>query len=611
MDRTLLKHSIYKIIAFLLAIAFCAYIHGAIPFLAVPSIGQAFWISGFAESYVNAGWPSIYAANAGYPLPAPIAYGLSGTFLQSVFIALFDMPAGPAYALMVLCYLILALWGAMKFAQALGLHYFMALLAALGWMSGAIIWAHNGYTMLSLGIALLPFYLWITYLLCKVDATNRAAVLRQATLFIATAVLAVFMDGYSYMMFVVGSGILLAYQWFLQRKNINRQCIIPTAIFSIGVLCSYLLYRCFIRFSSFIDMPLDFFRGWGADISMFFIPTKGFYWIWDMFSLNIARSHERYFGDSSVWITTFSAIYILFAVFGFFWMRKQKPRLVYPLLLITLFGFYMSLGPSIKIFSLRPLHDVQAHNLDSMMPSEYALAPTGSGILSEHFPGFKDMRASYRWTALGLVGAWGLFVLFLIGLQEKNKTKWAVLFAIILIIGNIPSPAFLSGHFAQSKKWRNLDENFGAPLYRQIKPGSLVAFMPPGNDFLVNYLAAVGKFKAYNTGGDKNIYMLRKKWPTTFFSSYEDNITKKNYRVLCMDVKHLLNEGKAEKVIVPFMDLNRYAHVWPPEESYIQEMKNKYQPQLDCLRKKENFDVVYEKYFAVITPAFEQSPATN
>jgi len=82
MDRTLLKHSIYKIIAFLLAIAFCAYIHGAIPFLAVPSIGQAFWISGFAESYVNAGWPSIYAANAGYPLPAPIAYGLSGTFCK-------------------------------------------------------------------------------------------------------------------------------------------------------------------------------------------------------------------------------------------------------------------------------------------------------------------------------------------------------------------------------------------------------------------------------------------------------------------------------------------------------------------------------------------------
>jgi len=591
-----------KIIAFLFAIICCAVIHGAIPFLSVPTLQQALWTSGFAESYINAGWPAIFATNFGYPLPAAIAFGLSGSFLQSTFIALFNMPPAPAYSLMTLCYLILSLWGALRLAQLLGLSDFLALLAALVWCSSAVIWAHLDYSMLALSVALLPFYLWNVQLVCQMQTNNRWNIIQRAILFSLVCLLAVFMDGYGYMMFIVGGAILIAneaavvFQWNKDFSS-TRAFLIKAGIFILGIGLSYFLYTWFIGFADFDKMSQSFFRGWGADVSFFWIPTQGVYGLWDTLHFGLERSAVHYFGDASVWTASFSAVYILLAITSFCLLRKQKGRLLYAFVIMVLFGFYMSLGPSLKFFSVRPAHDIDAHHFDVLMPAEYAIAPTGSGVLSEHLPGFKVMRASYRWVALGQVGAWGLLVLLLVRLQEKRKKKWAALLALLVIITNLPSSARIAHTFRIPAAWDDIDKHLAAPLNRVIKPGSLVAFMPVGNDFLVNYFASVGNYRAYNIGGDKNLAMAQKQWPQPLQDSYRALLGQNTNRRVCLDIKRLFDETKTEYVIIPYIDL---LFGTPPTAESTQVLKNKYQSDVNCLKDMGGFQVTEEQYFAVV-----------
>ena len=54
---------------FAVALSIVAVIYGAVPFIALPTLGQALWISSFAQSFVNSGWPSIFAHNFGLPAP--------------------------------------------------------------------------------------------------------------------------------------------------------------------------------------------------------------------------------------------------------------------------------------------------------------------------------------------------------------------------------------------------------------------------------------------------------------------------------------------------------------------------------------------------------------
>ena len=110
---------------------------------------------------------------------------------------------------------------------------FLALLMALAWVSTPIIWAHARHSMLSLGLALLPFYLFSAQLVCQLCQASLRDIFFRVIAFFAVCVLAVFMDGYSYMMFLCGIGVLFMFA-FIDQPDARITIEDQFALFILG-----------------------------------------------------------------------------------------------------------------------------------------------------------------------------------------------------------------------------------------------------------------------------------------------------------------------------------------------------------------------------------------
>ena len=116
--------------------------------------------------------------------------------------------------------------------------------------------------------------------------------------------------------------------------------------------------------------PLDFFRGWGANLEFFFIATKGVLLLPDLFGFSDARAAREYFGDSSVFRATFSAAILITAIYGAVTAKGDRKGMAL-FGVIALFGFYMALGPSIKFLTYRP------DGMDQLMPEQFRIVLDG------------------------------------------------------------------------------------------------------------------------------------------------------------------------------------------------------------------------------------------
>lgn len=542
---------------FMFALAVVLALHGAVPFFATPTLGQAVWSTGFSESFINTSLFSIYAENFGAPEPAAIAFGLAGAYPASLFIAA-GLHAADAYSAMSALWLSVAFFGAWRIGMLLRLRPMLSILCAMLWMSMPIIWAHSGYSMLSLGIALLPFYFWTALLLFTHAPASLIRGALNGILFTLACVLAVFMDGYSFMMFAVGSS-LLAFYLFVRCGDLRRHLVtfvLPFHVF--GFALAYVLYAAYIGTSQYDPAPLDFFRGWGVDLSFLVIPTRGLHWFWDILGWSVLRSGREYFGDASVWTTTFCLPLIIAGLVGW-WRTKAQNKLATGFLLLALIGFYMALGPSLKIDSTRPYELIEAGRMHPLMSDDLAFGPTGSEWLSANLPGFKNMRAAYRWSALGMLGLWGLVAMMLSRVEGRGRLLWASMLMLLILLNLPPLEKKWKCDMRHRDMFLQIDADLVSDLKSDLKQGELVAFLPYRNDFLVNYLAPRLDIRTYNVGGDKNLSEARNQWPTTM----------KQFRMGLVDAKFsqrvllLLARGEADAVVLPYIDMLWAAHAWP------------------------------------------------
>jgi hypothetical protein len=417
-----------KLLAFLGALAFACVLCNAIPWVSTPTVAQAIWASGFAQSYANAGGFAIYATDFGLPNPAPIAFGLSATFVQGILIHWFGIAAIDAYTLTASLYLALALYGALAMASLLGSSYILELAGALLWFTLPAIWNHVGYSMVALGFALLPLYLYCATRLFTAKA--RAGTVWSAVSFGAICIVAVFMDGYTFVMFFGACAILWSAAMLGDHTSRRRGMVLVLPIMGVGFFLAYFLYTAFLGNYHFHIYPLSFFRGWGVDVTMLLRPTRGFHWLWDALGLSTSRDAHMFWGDGSVWMTTFLAPLILSGLCGYALARDRKRAT--PYLVVALLGLYLALGPSWKVYSTKQVSGISQADSGPLMPAQYALAPTGSGWLSEYVPGFQEMRAAYRWIGLGALGLWVLTALLLARMQERHRALPYVVVALLI-----------------------------------------------------------------------------------------------------------------------------------------------------------------------------------
>ncbi|OGB19837.1 MAG: hypothetical protein A2W72_09060 [Burkholderiales bacterium RIFCSPLOWO2_12_67_14] len=571
---------------------FMLVIHGAVPFLLTPTLGQAVWSTGFSQSFVNQSLWTVYATNFGAPEPAAMAFGLPGAWLTALYIQLGLQPPD-AYSAMVASWMTLAMVSAYAMARHFSVKPALAVLAALGWMSMPVTWAHASYSMLSIGIALLPMYLLCSLKLLQQCAPDGDEPAHRQPLWKLTyplvCILAVFMDGYSFMFFAMGASLFGAW-WWLKADSIGRRrlALVALPLHALSLLAAYLLYSTFVGKSGYAPASLDFFRSWGADLTFFAWPTLGMHWLPDALGWSVARSDRRYFGDSSVWVTTFSIPVVVGCIWAA-WRMAGTQKAVTGLLVIALFGFYMALGPSLKLNSVKP----QDANADRLMLAEEALASTGSGILSEKLPGFNNMRASYRWTALGVFGAWGVLLLALSTRNQPGSRRFAIALMIGVILLNLPDiPKKWTRDVHNRSMFLQIERELVDDMRQVLHAKERVAFLPYRNDFLANYLAARLDIVSFNIGGDKNLEKAREHWPYWMGEFRHGQIDPRFTSRVAM----LLASGQADSVVFPYSDMLWAAHKWP----YPHEFKDQLRSIAQTLQHLDVFEISTREHYTAL-----------
>ncbi|MCK9540255.1 hypothetical protein [Dokdonella sp.] len=583
-----------KILAFIIACVVACLLSGAIPWLGLPTLGQALWASGFAQSYANNGWFAIYATDFGLPMPAPIAFGLSGTLVQGWLIRALGIAAIDAYTLMVSLYLALAVWGACALARLLGASYYLSLLLGLLWLALPIVWGHADYSMVALGFALLPLYLYSSFRMLMGENWPRAA--WNATTFIAVCILAVFMDGYTFMMFVAAatiawSGALIS-EPVLRRRNLIF--VLPCMATGFGL--AYVLYTTFLGSDHFDTSPLDFFRGWGVDAVMLLWPSSGAHWIWDAIGVGTTRRESMFWGDASVWMTTFIAPLLISGVAGFV-VACKHPR-AGALLAMAVLGLYLALGPSLKIHSTKQVAGISSADRGQLMPEKYALMPTGSAWLSENLPGFRNMRAAYRWTGLGALGLWGLTTLLLARGQERRTLlpHGITICLIVLFLPHLAKTVHTS--LARHRQAEAIDAALGQDLRKAAGNHGTLFFAPHGNDFIVNYLAVTAGFRSYNIGGNKNVEKAQLAWSDPMLALNSANLATAQFQ---QNLHAVLLFGLADAVVLPYFDMLHAAHRWPPSAISISRLRAQRLPVAEAAAASPCFALQRYGLFAAVS----------
>lgn len=578
-------------LAFILTFSFVLLFSGVVPFVTVPTLDQAVWATGFAHSLANQSLTSFYAHNFGIPHPAPVVFGLSAILPMSWLIRL-NLHASDAYTLAFALWYLVAFVGLFKLARYFKVGRYLALLLAVLGLALPVTWTQTNLSMVSLGFTLIPAYLYTAFLLSELpqDKRNKRS-LAILALYLVSCLAAVFMDGYSFVMFAIGSSVILLVQAVHQKK-------VPIFIFFWHALCfgsAYFLYNRYINDFTYNVFTVDFFRGWGLDISFLLIPTKGVHWFWDAVGLSIDRSVTSFFGDSTTWVSTFALPLLIVAAYFAYKYKHDKRVLIF--ILLFLGSLYMALGPSVKFFSdKKGLYEPSAY----FMPAEAAWFSTGNYAFSKYLPGFKNMRATYRWSALSFFSLWAILAIAA-GKADNRKDQQTfaclVFILILLFIPNIPH------RFARRVDLKNqfhaIDQDLVVPLQGLFSPNEKTVFLPRRNDFLINYIAGKLNIKVYNIGGDKNLEIAQKHWPALLQGPIQGVYGSTLERALTF----FLYSGETSKVILPFFDTLAAADSSTGDWSTAN--KTRYREYADTilpeLKENGNLEVELYDYFAVVS----------
>lgn len=561
-------------------------INGALPYVLLSTLGQSIVVVGYAVSFLEQGGFALYSEHFGYPTKTPMTTMLAPAIAMRIFLEIGLHPAD-AFSASLMLWISFGYYGCFAIAKSFRLQNISAGLGALLWFLFPIVWNSSGYSHLHFGFAILPFLFYLIFIACRFinEEINPIKISIFALCYFLSVIVCVFTDGYTFMIFAIGSSMILGCFILLERGRAIKIKIILSLIHFFAFLFSYVMYVNYLGETEFTKSNMDFFRGWGLDISFALWPTSGVHMIWDTLGLSANRSSHNNFGDASVWVSTFIMPLFIAVIYYCLKINLKKPIII-SLVAVSIFGFYLSLGPSLKIFSNRPT------DVSKLMPREFGIISTGNSIFSEHLPGFSSMRASYRWITLTFFGLW-CFLMLCMG-YKKNQIIKNNLILLLLILLFMPSPSKLIDKKKEHRSdFFSIDKEVIEPLKEIFRREDIVAFLPYSNDFLVNYISPSLGIHSYNVGGDKNVALARNFWPAIMkanrnFTSSDSQFYK--------NILYFLDSREVDSILIPKIDLLWAAHIWPYPVKLANVLKNN----IELLEDDPNIEFIDTEFFVVV-----------
>lgn len=584
---------------FLLACLLFVYlVYGSIPSVMLGHLGIVEWQIGFAQSLATGGFFS-YPEHMSYPHGAPIVFGASYAYLQAVLIKLFGLNGLDSYGLASILFLTVAFWGAVRLLQAYGIGHKLSYALATVYLASPFIISHVSYAALAYGMAMFPAYAFITQISFSIAIDTALPVYQRmvsALGFISTVVFAVFLDGYTFIMFFVLAVFFIFQACAGESANTRRliaRGLRAGALYGLAFATAYIAMKAYVPdLDSLRLQTADVFRAMGLDLYFVLHPASELFWLMGWLGSTVEFDAGTHYGDGSIAIGSYLGFSLATLLLGLFYSSLAPSRRCFLAILIVVVLF-LSLGPSVKYDSRRiDIDDPSKPAVQYHMPTAAAVFSLGTDRLYELVPGIRNMRATYRWHALTIFFTWFVTAMLLARLSREGRHATMLLLLFPYMADRLPDPFLVS---EKSEKYYDYASTMTRDVVHEmgkfITPGEIVYFWPSGNDFFVSYAAPFLAIRAYNVGGDKNMDISRRHWPS------ELNAVE-NGECVAQNVHALMESRKLDAVVVPKFDMLRdVSRPWPLASEVVKSHEQEF---LASAFVKETFLIQESEYFYVI-----------
>lgn len=584
---------------FLLACLLFVYIvYGSVPSVMLGHLGIVEWQIGFAQSLATGGFFS-YPVHMSYPHGAPIVFGASYAYLQAVLIKLFSLNGLDSYGLASILLLTGAFWGAVRLLQSYGAGRKLSYALATVYLASPFIIFHVSYAALAYGMAMLPAYAFITQRSVSIVLDTASPVYKRVMSvlgFISTVVFALFLDGYTFVMFFV-LGAFFVFQACagesLNTRRLIAHGLLAGVLYSLAFATAYLLMKAYVPDLDALRLQTaDVFRSMGLDLYFVLHPASELFGLASWLGTTVEYDAAKHYGDASIAIGSYLGFSLVTLLLGLLYSSLVPSRRWF-LATLMVGAFFLSLGPSVKYDSRRlDADDPSRPAIQYVMPKEAAVFRLGTDRLYESVPGIRNMRATYRWHALTLFFIWFLTAMLLVRLNREGRHAAMLLLLLPYMADRLPDPFYVS---EKAQKYygyaQTMTRDVVGEMARYIRPGEIVYFWPSGNDFFVSYAAPMLAIHAYNVGGDKNMDISRMHWPLEL-------LAVENGECVAENVHGLMETGKLDAVVVPKFDmLWDVSKPWPLAPDIVKSHEQKF---LTSPFHKKAFSIQESEYFFVI-----------
>ena len=469
---------VYCILALSLAICLLGNLYA-------PNFIQKFWCMGYAESLANSRLFSVYAETITVA-PSPIAFGLPHVYLMS-FLVRTGIDAYYAYDLVFAFWILLSFYSSYKICCFLNIDEKLSAILPVFLLTHPAILEHHSYSVLGIGYMLIPFYVYTALVLFKAQGLKQK--LASASLFVLMCTLALFNDGYSFIMTMMIIGGL--YITFFNKDNWRGHLLCNSVIIALAIIIAYVLYSVFIKKNGWEHYPRNAYNVFQAFFTSYILPVKG---SWSILGEYFFYKHpfpENYTQNCYFCIPLLVVNIVLLFSAGRKLFSKWQYWLMWGMILISV---WLSLGPDIALTNNKTI-------------------PSGNWFIYKYLPGFKVMRATARWGILVNILLIGIFYVSL-GASDLKKKTLVTIFCIVYFFNFLPSPFSIKTMINAYRNEKHIRNNLEKDLRGKIKPHETVLFIPFRNNFSHLYWGSVNKANTWNTGCDKNVSMLCDRLPS-------------------------------------------------------------------------------------------------